>query len=89
MKWKRATLRSTHPLLVVGPAFSGDKWDKWWITRGLKPAYPVDNLWIGKLIESMSCGEYKGSESCGGRRSGVASEWHCVGCSVGWLGPQG
>ena len=83
MKWKRATLRSTHPLLVVGPALFGDKWDKWWITRGLKPAYPVDNLWIGKLIESMSCGEYKGSESCGGRRSGVVSEWHCDGCVVG------
>ena len=68
---------------VVGPAFSGDKWDKWWITRGLTRPEAVDNLWTGKLIDSMSCGEYKWSESCGGRRSGVASEWHCVGCSVG------
>jgi len=45
---------------VVGPALFGDKWDKWWITRGLKPAYPVDNLWIGKRINSMACGAYKG-----------------------------
>jgi len=45
---------------VVGPAFSGDKWDKWWITRGLTRPEAVDNLWTGKLIDSITCDTYKG-----------------------------
>jgi hypothetical protein len=71
MKWKAATLRSGHPLLVVGQLENGDKSDKWWITRSLDTNGPVGKLWITVRLTDVSSGTSYWSEVGGGRRTGV------------------
>jgi len=81
MKWKAATLRSGHPLLVVGQLENGDKSNKWWITRSLDTDGLVDKLWIIVRLASMSSDTSCWAEVGGGRRSevgGMCVMWGAV-----------